>query len=177
MSIVEYYMKDGFRKFNPNQAIKKAWGIDCDGFDYSPLEGLKLQDRQNPTDTTTIDRLDWMLTVAIIYFKEGGYLALDHTIEQFELYKEVPLTIFEIDVDGEKMYIADTHISKALFTFFQSSEHSPDDPSCWDLQIKPMTEEQMNLYTINEVDGTQVQTFAEWLECNFKPDFVATTVW
>ena len=86
MSIVIYYKKKGGRVFNCGQAVKDGWGIEWT--DLEGLVGLKLQDRTKPKHQVEISGAGDMMGCYTVSFQEGGWLALDHAIEQFKLMKQ-----------------------------------------------------------------------------------------
>ena len=82
MSIVNYYFRNGVRKFDCNQALKDGWGMDW--HNLASLIGLKLQDRSNPKHHAEISDAENMSGLYVVHYKEGGYQALDHAIEEFK---------------------------------------------------------------------------------------------
>jgi hypothetical protein len=83
MGIVKYIYKEGRKVFSIPQALMDGWGIEYN--DQTNLVGLKLQDRQKRTYKTEIIGNDEFMGLIRVYFKGGGWLCLDHAIEQFKV--------------------------------------------------------------------------------------------
>jgi hypothetical protein len=79
MAIVKY-TKD--RRFSIRKALKDGWEKEYISFDE--MIGLKLQDRKKENHLVVIEKYDWYMGVFRVHFKEGGWLCLDHAIEQFK---------------------------------------------------------------------------------------------
>ena len=82
MGIIQYTGEWPNRKFNVGQAIKDGWGLDWQG--EEALIGVKLQDRKKARHKVEVDNVDWFMGILRVWFKEGGWLCLDHAIEQFK---------------------------------------------------------------------------------------------
>ncbi|AGO48858.1 hypothetical protein Phi46:3_gp114 [Cellulophaga phage phi46:3] len=79
MGIVKYNKN---RQFSIIQAVKDGWNKEYVVLD--DLVGLKLQDRKNPKHKVTISDIGWFMDICNVSFEEGGWLCLDHAIEQFK---------------------------------------------------------------------------------------------
>ncbi len=77
MSIVHYYIKDGRKVFNCGQAVKDGWGVE-----WSDVVGLELT-RRIDNHKTTITHLGEVAGIITVHFAHGGYLALDHAVEEY----------------------------------------------------------------------------------------------
>lgn len=82
MGIIKYEFDEEGKCFNVGQALMDGWGVEWEGEDA--LIGLSLQDRKNPRHKVTIKKVDWTLETMRVWFNEGGWLCLDHAIEQFK---------------------------------------------------------------------------------------------
>lgn len=88
--IVKYYRKEGYfgKLFSVPQALKDGWNIEHKEGWWKSFIGTILVDRKKPTHTVTVSRIETDDMFYFVYFKEGGWLLLDHTIEQFDLLKK-----------------------------------------------------------------------------------------
>jgi hypothetical protein len=82
--IVQYFTVDGQKKFDIAQALRDSgWGVSYARLDE--MAGVQLVDRNNPDHRVTIAgiRADPLFAMVFVDFEGGGWLCLDHAIEQF----------------------------------------------------------------------------------------------
>ena len=83
--IVKYFEKDGHRVFDVIQALEDSgWCIELS--DILSVADLDLASRNNPDHRETVSSITLppLMDMYIVHFKTGGFLLLDHAIEQFE---------------------------------------------------------------------------------------------
>lgn len=80
MSVVQYFMRDGLKTFDINQAIRD--GQFPDPRHPSEYEGMIVVDRQSGEEAT-ITRITGSEEMYFVHFSSGGWLCLDHAIEQY----------------------------------------------------------------------------------------------
>ena len=82
---VTYCEVNGIKKFDVAQALSDSgWGVSLE--DILKTEGLELMDRKNSNHRATVSsiRFDRFMQMYFVSFAEGGWLCLDHAINQFE---------------------------------------------------------------------------------------------
>lgn len=89
MSIVEYFEKNGRKVFDVVEALSASgWNVLYE--DLLEISGLHLVSRDDPHEKITIKSVvcDTLSVMYYVHFEEGGWLCLDHVIEQYQL--EIP---------------------------------------------------------------------------------------
>lgn len=84
--IIKYFYMNGQKFFDVVQAIKDSgWGIEYENI--LKCQGIELIDRNDPNHRVTVASitLDKFFRMYFVSFVQGGWLCLDHAIEQFKL--------------------------------------------------------------------------------------------
>lgn len=86
MAIVKYYEKHGHfgKVFNMDQALNDGWGINFEDGWREKVIGSQFVDRKKTSYIVTITRIELEDNFYMIFFNKGGWLLLDHAIEQFK---------------------------------------------------------------------------------------------
>lgn len=83
MGLVKYNGEGFGKTFNVYSELKRLW--DKDVKVVQQLKGTVLQDRKNKNLVVVIKDAKFHDGTAIVYFQEGGWLCLDHALEQFKV--------------------------------------------------------------------------------------------
>ncbi len=86
MGIIRYFELDGCKVFDVVEALKASgWKIEYKNI--LATSGLRLISRDDPQNKVTVRsiRLDRLFATYFVRFVEGGWLCLDHAIENYEL--------------------------------------------------------------------------------------------
>jgi len=82
MSIVKYFGEGTAKKFDVNQAIRDGGWPDPDK--PVPKRGIKLKDRKSGELAVVVKiTSDSFYGMYFVHFKGGGWLCLDHAINQY----------------------------------------------------------------------------------------------
>jgi len=77
---VKYYMKGGVRMFDANQAVNHGWGIE-----FEEIPGIVLKRRDGKGKASMVLGTSIECGVYAIHWKSGGWLAIDHAVEQYTI--------------------------------------------------------------------------------------------
>jgi hypothetical protein len=85
MPIVKYFEdENGNKQYDVPQALEDGgWGIKQD--DLRAVSGMLFMHRKDPNHRVLVTHIthDILFNFYLVFFQEGGYLCLDHAIEQF----------------------------------------------------------------------------------------------
>ena len=81
MSVVQYFIHDGQKMFNVEQAVMDGWHTTLDKLPIS----FAVVDRNKPEHRVVVSSIthDRLFNMWFVHFAEGGWLCLDDAIEQF----------------------------------------------------------------------------------------------